>query len=296
MPDSTESPASPAPEPQYRYVTVPPVSVRLTVGALVGQLPPGVWSGTESDKAREVALPTAEILETRFPRIRLDRLRDLLPGCIEVPHGAPEWIALPTYHVALAYRPEMRREDLDSTPAPAVSSERTPVPSWKRIAKPRLAPAPPPAQAPTATGGSTAESPSLGGIIITGDGEARLREAFATNEPLTIERLVALASHLPGLRGCSLSRGNETVTSPGVISASDLRNLGARVSDLLAGISSSSGLRLLPEVTLHAESGPISILQRGPLVLIALHAEHAFPPGVREKFETLLECLERALG
>lgn len=296
MSDSMESSASTAPEPQYRYVTVAPTIVRLPVGALVGQLPPGVWRGQESDKTREVALPTAEILETRFPRIRLDRLRDLLPGCIEIPPGAPEWVALPTYHVVLAYRPETRREDLNPPPAPVVLEETAPVPSWKRIGKPMLAPAPQVSQPPATTGKSNPETPSLGETPITGDDDSRLRQIFMTDQPFTIGRLVALAGDLPGLKGCSLATGNEIVVSPRPPSSLDLRGLGSRASDLLAGISTASGLRFLPEVTLHAEIGSISILQQGQLVLIAVHAEHAFLPGVREKLEIILECAGHALG
>jgi len=296
MSDSMESSTSPALEPPYRYVTVPPTIVRLLVGALVGQLPPGVWRGAESDKTREVALPTAEILETRFPRIRLDRLRDLLPDCIEMPPDAPEWVALPTYHIALAYRPETRREYLNSTPAPAVSEEIAPLPSWKRIAKPMLAPAPQASQSPPKASKPTPENPPLGEITIIGEAESRLRQIFMTDQPFTIERLIALAGDLPGLRGCSLAKGNEIIVSSRAPSRLDLRGLGSRAGDLLAGISAASGLGLIPEVTIHAESDTISILQRGQLVLVAAHAEHAFLPGVREKLETVLECVGQARG
>jgi hypothetical protein len=296
MSDSMESSASPASEPPHRYVTVPPPTVRLSVGDLVGQLPPGVWRGAESDKAREVALPTAEILETRFPRIRLDRLRDLLPACIEIPPGAPEWVALPTYHVALAYRPETRRADLDPPQVPATPEPPAPLPSWKRIAKPVLAPAPQATQPPASTGTPRPGSTSLGEITIVGDDEGRLRQIFMTDQPFTIERLVALAGDLPGLHGCSLARGNETVVSPRAPDCLDLRTLGSRAGDLLAGFSAASGLRLITEVTIHAESGPISILQRGQLVLVAAYAEHGFLPGVREKLDTVLECAGHAAG
>jgi predicted regulator of Ras-like GTPase activity (Roadblock/LC7/MglB family) len=139
------------------------------------------------------------------------------------------------------------------------------------------------------------ESPSLRETIVTGDNESRLRQIFMTDQPFTIERLVALAGDLPGLRGCSITRGSEIVISPRAPSSPDLRALGSRAGDLLAGISSASGLGALPEVTLHAQSGPISIFQRGQLVLVVAHAEKVFLPGVREKLETLLACLEHAL-
>lgn len=157
--------------PKYRHYVVPPAAVRLTVDDLTTLLPEGAWIGSEADKKRELALPTAEILETNYPRIRFSRLCDLLPGCVRYMSEAPEWIALPTDRVVLAYKPETRRELIEEpapekpepkaqekpaieTPAePATDSEKKPegteaakeapkASGWRRLLKPILAGAP----------------------------------------------------------------------------------------------------------------------------------------------------------
>jgi len=295
----TEAPASspsPAP-PRYRYFTVPPATVRLTVDDLIALLPPEAWIGPEADKQRELALPAAEILETNFPRIRASRLRDLLPGNLRLPANTPEWVALPTDRIALAYHPETRRELIvepadnpplptaESVPAadapkppeaePAAESD-APLPSWKRLPKPIPAPV------------------ALADFRLPAEAEARLQQVLHAEEELPITRLLALAGALPGLQGCALVRGSETVRSAGVPVGLDVPSLAIGARDLLEALGKPSGLHFKPAITLYAESGPISLLHAGDLRLLVIHRERGFLPGIREKLEALLEALSGA--
>jgi len=295
----TEAPASspsPAP-PRYRYFTVPPATVRLTVDDLIALLPPEAWIGPEADKQRELALPAAEILETNFPRIRASRLRDLLPGNLRLPADTPEWVALPTDRVALAYRPETRRELIvepagsNSTPvvesAPAAEAPKPPetesaaetdasLPSWKRVPKPIPAPV------------------ALADFRLPPEAESRLQQVLHAEEELPVSRLLDLAGALPGLQGCALVRGAEVVRSAGVPAGLDVPSLAVGARDLLEGLGKPSGLHFKPAITLYAESGPVSLLHAGDLRLLVVHRERGFLPGIREKLEALLEALSGA--
>jgi hypothetical protein len=289
---SAEAPApQPAAPPHYRYFTVAPATVRLTVDDLIALLPPEAWIGPEADKQRELALPAAEILETNFPRIRASRLRDLLPGNLRLPDGTPEWVALPTDRVALAYRPETRREliveaaekptDEPAEPArpqetPVEPAAEAPTPAWKRVPKPVPAPV------------------ALADLRVPAEAEARLQQIFLTEEELPVSHLIALAGALPGLQGCVLVRGAESVRSPGVPVGLDVPSLATGTADLLTNLGKPSGLHFQPAITLYAESGPVSLLHAGNFRLLVLHRERGFLPGVREKLATALEILARA--
>ncbi len=292
---SAETPATATPPPpRHRHYTVPPATVRLTVDDLTALLPEGAWTGNTADKARELSLPAAEILETNFPRIRLARLRDLLPGCLRI-EGLPEWIALPTDRVALAYRPETRRELLPEAGEPAAAPRpeaAAPLPSWKRLLKPTLAP--PPAEEATAPAPPPPAPLPLAEQRLASEAEARLQQIFHSEEELSVRQLVALAGALPALQGCALSLGGETVRSPGFPAALDVPPLGAGALELLSQAGASSGLRFHPVVTLYAESGPISLLHRGEYRLLVAHRERGFLPGVREKLAALLDLLAAA--
>lgn len=326
------------PAPRYRYFTVPPATVRLPVDDLTALLPAGAWIGSDADKRRELALPTAEVLEKNFPRIRFSRLSDLLPGCIRAVENAPEWIVLPTDRVALAYQPETRREPLAepekkpaapaetaaSTAKPTANEPAKPLPAWKRLLKPILAPPPEPAKAgetsessegprpvetvapPAAASvspiepakpASAPEPPKpvpLAEVRVSPEAEARLQQAFMTEEELPVARLIALGGALPNLQGVILRRGGETVRSDESLAGIDDAALTAGARQILQTMGGTSGLRFKAAVTLYAESGPISFLEHGPLQLVVRHRERAFLPGVREKLEAILEAIAAA--
>jgi hypothetical protein len=283
---SAEVPATDTPPPvRYRHFTVPPATVRLTVDDLTTLLPDGVWIGTEADKKREVTLPTTEILEKNFPRIRLSRLADLLPGCLRV-EGAPDWIALPADRVVLAYHPESRREKIlepgeepAPEPAPEPAAEEKRRPGWKKIPKPELAPVPPPKPIP------------LGERTFPAEEEKRLQHIFLTEDALPVAHLVDLAGKLPSLQGCALTHGAEHVRSENFPAGIDVPALADTALDLLPKAGHAHGLRFLPTLTLYAESGPISLLHRGDYRMVVVHRERGFLPGVREKIDAALEML-----
>jgi len=298
-----ETPA-PAPEaPKFRYFTVPPATVRLPVEDVIALLPAGAWIGGDHDKQRELALPTAEILERNYPRIRLARLSHLLPGCIHLPDGAPEWIPLPTDRIVRAYKPETRREPIvespatDDAPAPSPADEKpgTPTPAWKQVPKPVLAPPPEedakPAEPPPAPQVPFAQR------AISDEPAARLQQIFMTEDALDVQRVVELAGALPSLAGCILVRESEHARSSGAPSGWDGPELASEARRLLEDAGrADTGLTLLPVLTLYADSGPVSFLRRGALTLLVAHRERGFLPGVREKLEALLELVEQALS
>ncbi len=287
----SDPPADPkSPAPRYRHFIVPPATVRLPVDDITALLPDGAWIGTDADKHRELALPTTEVLEKNFPRIRFARLADLLPGCIQSVADAPEWIVLPTDRIALAYRPETRRELIaDDEPKVDAAGSDAPIPAWKRIGKPVLAPPPEPAKE------REPAPPSLGERRLPPETEARFQQIFMTDDALPVARLVELAGALPGLQGIVLAHGATAVRSSDHLARIDAAALTAGATDVLEKMGASSGLQLRPAVTLYAESGPVSFLRNGPLHLVVIHRERAFLPGVREKLDALLEAVNAGL-
>ncbi|MDD5199628.1 MAG: hypothetical protein PHC88_07465 [Terrimicrobiaceae bacterium] len=280
-----EAPAHPPSPPRYRYFTVPPAAVRLTVDDLTALLPEGAWNGTDEDKRRELALPSAEILEANFPRIRFSRLRNLLPGCIRSIDGAPEWVALPTDRVAIAYRPETRRElisepEKEAGPVAEAKSNEVAV-ETKSTAEPVAKTEPPP------------EPVALSALRIPAKLQSRLQRIYMTEDEVTASRLIELAGGLPGLQGCALVRGAETVCSSGFPAGLDAPSLAANARELLDGLGKSSGLEFQPTITLYAESGPVSLLHKGGFRILVFHRERGFLPGVRETLATTLELLAR---
>jgi hypothetical protein len=124
-----------------------------------------------------------------------------------------------------------------------------------------------------------------------------LQALFMTEEKLTLERVIAMAGQLPGLRACILAHGEQVVcasnTPPGV----DLQNLSGQAMIMLAQIRESSskmGLGNVPGVTLHADQGALSFLHNKELCLLVLHADRGFLPGVRERLQEMLGHLSHA--
>jgi len=301
----TTEAAAPAPEaPKFRTFTVPPASVRLAVEDVIALLPDGAWIGSDADKRRELALSTAEILEKNYPRIRFARLSHLLPGCIRLPDDAPEWIPLPTDRIARAYKPETRREPILENAVAAETAEATPaanapIPSWKQVPKPVLAPPPGENAKPEPAPEPLPPAPSVPFAqrkIATG-AATRLQQIFMTDDDLDVQRVVELAGALPALAGCVLVRESEVSRSPGAPAGWDGPELAVEARRLLEDAGrADTGLTLLPAITLYAESGPVSFLRRGALTLLVAHRERGFLPGVREKLEALLELVEQSLA
>lgn len=126
---------------------------------------------------------------------------------------------------------------------------------------------------------------------------AALQALFMTEEQLTLDRVIAMAGQLPGLRACILAHGDQVVcasnTPPGV----DLQNLSGQAMTMLAQIRESSskmGLGNVPGVTLHADQGALSFVHNKELCLLVLHADRGFLPGVRERLQEMLGHLSHA--
>lgn len=124
-----------------------------------------------------------------------------------------------------------------------------------------------------------------------------LQSLFMTEEKLTLERVLAHAGQLPGLKACVLAHGDQVVCSSSAPAGVDLRTLSAQAMTMLAQIRDSSsqmGLGSVPAVTLHAERGVLSFLHQGELCLLVLHADRGFVPGVRERLQEMLGHLSSA--
>lgn len=300
----TTEAAAPAPEaPKFRTFTVPPATVRLCVEDVIALLPAGAWIGSDADKRRELALSTAEILEKNYPRIRFARLSHLLPGCIRLPDDAPEWIPLPTDRVARAYKPETRREPiLENAIVPETTealAANAPIPSWKQVPKPVLAPPPGENAKPEPAPEPLPPAPSVpfAQRKIAAGCATRLQQIFMTDDDLDVQRIVELAGTLPALTGCLLVRESEVSRSPGAPAGWDGPELAAEARRLLEEAArADTGLTLVPAITLYAESGPVSFLRRGALTLLVAHRERGFLPGVREKLDAMLELVEQSLA
>jgi predicted regulator of Ras-like GTPase activity (Roadblock/LC7/MglB family) len=126
---------------------------------------------------------------------------------------------------------------------------------------------------------------------------AALQALFMTEEKLTLDRVIAMAGQLPGLRACILAHGDQVVcasnTPPGV----DLQNLSGQAMTMLAQIRESSskmGLGNVPGVTLHTDQGAFSFVHNKELCLLVLHSDRGFLPGVRERLQEMLGHLSHA--
>ncbi len=112
-----------------------------------------------------------------------------------------------------------------------------------------------------------------------------------------MERVMALAGQLPGLRACVLAHGDQVVCASNTPAEIDLRSLSGQAMTMLSQIRDSSarmGLGAVPAITLHAEHGILSFLHQGELCLLVLHSDRGFVPGVRERLQEMLGHLSLA--
>ncbi len=124
-----------------------------------------------------------------------------------------------------------------------------------------------------------------------------LQALFMTEEKLTMDRVIAMAGQLPGLRACILAHGDQVVCASNTPPGIDLQTLSGQAMTMLAQIRESSskmGLGNVPGVTLHAEQGALSFLHNNELCLLVLHADRGFLPGVRERLQEMLGHLSHA--
>jgi predicted regulator of Ras-like GTPase activity (Roadblock/LC7/MglB family) len=127
--------------------------------------------------------------------------------------------------------------------------------------------------------------------------QARLQEIFMTEDHMSVERVLELCGGLPGIRSCILARGSNVLASHNVPSGIDLVSLTANAAAMLASIRSSSmrmGLGAIPAVTVHSEKGPVSFFHADDLVMLVLHADRGFVPGVRERLHDVVIALGTA--
>jgi len=118
-----------------------------------------------------------------------------------------------------------------------------------------------------------------------------LQALFMTEEKLTLDRVIAMAGQLPGLRTCVLAHGDQVVCAPNTQPGVDLQTLSGQAMIMLTQIRESSakmGIGSVPAVTLHADQGVLSFLHNGELCLLVLHADRGFVPGVRERLQEML--------
>ncbi len=304
---TSENPIIPAaPAPKYRHFTTLPEFLYLKADDLTAFLPEDAWIGASFHKEREIAVPAAKILETNYPRIRFSQLRDLLPDCIRQTDDAPEWIALPADRVALAYKLETRRELLPDavvektsapvTPPSEAPSAEEPIPAWKRLPKPILAPPPEAVSVPEpATGAVASPQPaSLAEILVPAASEPRLQEIFGKNAALPVPRLLEWCHALPDVKACQLSRGAESVKA-GDFAAS----LAAPcpIGEVFAAsrkFSETSGVKLKPAITLYTDDGAISFIRHRKFTLTLVHATGGLATETRAKLKMLLQAIDRA--
>jgi predicted regulator of Ras-like GTPase activity (Roadblock/LC7/MglB family) len=126
---------------------------------------------------------------------------------------------------------------------------------------------------------------------------AALQALFMTDEKLTLERVVALAGQLPGLRACVLAHGDQVVCASNTPAGIDLQTLSSQATAMLSQLRESSsrmGIGAVPAITLHAEQGVLSFLYQEELCLLVLHADRGFVSGVRERLQEMLGHLAAA--
>ena len=124
-----------------------------------------------------------------------------------------------------------------------------------------------------------------------------LQALFMTDEKLTLERIVAMAGQLPGLRACVLAHGDQVVCVSNTPAGIDLQTLSSQAAAMLSQLRESSsqmGIGAVPAITLHAEQGVLSFLYQEELCLLVLHADRGFVPGVRERLQEMLGHLATA--
>jgi hypothetical protein len=304
----TDTTAAPA-QPNFRYFIEPPSLIQLKADDISPHLPVGAWTGRCD--VRTFKLPTAEVLETNVPRIRLTRLCEMFPACIRPVQGAPEWVRLPAASVTLAYAPTTHRESFDEssppaspspvpvpiveaaapappaptatlvTPAALAPQTTAPIPSWKRLMKPVLAP--PPKDKPA----SPPPLLTFAERTIPMESEGKLHELFRTNGSFTAQRLTQEISAHPEVNGCEIRRGTDSVaagTPPAKLAASALRELAikAKASDLE------------PFVTLYRNEDTITFLHSGQSTLVVSHQGDGLPHHLREKLRAALDAVELA--
>lgn len=124
--------------------------------------------------------------------------------------------------------------------------------------------------------------------------QERLQELFLTEEPIGLEKAVALCGSLPGIHACILARGSRVLAAHNAPPHLDLISLSAHATALVEAVRSSAlkmGLGEIPAVTIHSERGPVSFFHARGLSLLVLHADRGFVPGVRERLRDALRAL-----
>ena len=132
--------------------------------------------------------------------------------------------------------------------------------------------------------------------VLPAAAEERLQELFLTEERLNLDRALALCGGLPGIRACILTRGSTILGAHRVPDAIDIVSLTANAKTMLDGVRTSSmrmGLGSIPAITIHSEKGPVSFFYSGELLMLVLHADRGFVPGVRERLAGAVEAMTR---
>lgn len=265
---------------------------------LIAFLPESAWKGTPSDKQRTVAVPAARILETNYPRIAFSLLCDLLPGCIRRSSDAPEWIPLPADRVALAYKLENRSEVLTVPPPAAINTIPTaPLPAWKRVPKPVLAPvpAPPPVLVPEVKAEAPKSPPAFALFQISAASEPRLKDLFGTDAFLSVQGLVRASASLPGVKACLLRRNDDCVKAGDIDAGAGLPRLTGELFEAVRKFGALFGLKVKQTLTFHSEAGPVSVLRHRGLILVVLHHDGDLVPGTRARLKMVLRAIAGAV-
>ena len=285
------------------------------VAELLSRLP----ADYRSQKTREedfpsysIDLPCRELFHGNTPRLPVGRLQQLLPGLMILPAGVDpdQRIALPAGWLALHFRLIGRKNQSE----PLEKIMEVVLPPEKAEEEPGLqhgsgSPAVP------AREEMIQESVSVPAVTVSPSPSLTLerlwkldpqdqlldpfplQSLFMTEEKLTLERVLALAGELPGLRACVLAHGDLVVCASNIPSGIDLQTLSGQAVTMLSQIRESSsqmGLGAVPAITLHGEQGILSFLHQGEICLLVLHADRGFVPGVRERLQEMLGHLSLA--
>jgi len=124
--------------------------------------------------------------------------------------------------------------------------------------------------------------------------QENLQEVFMTEDFLSVEKVIALCSDLPGIKSCILAHGAAVLASHNVPEDIDLVSLSGNAMEMLKSMRDSAsrmGIGEVPAVTIHSEKGPITFFHRDDLCLLVLHKDRGFLPGVREKIQRVVDEL-----
>jgi hypothetical protein len=259
-----------------------------------------------ADAPEWIALPPVPLVLAYRPGVRREAIPDEPTPPASEPAGEKPAAPSPDAAPASGQKPEPpsaeikpgEEKPVEST-APAQDGEPPapkPIPAWKRLLKPKLAPPPPSAkdESPTPPADKPATPVPIVSRTPVADDEPKLRALFMTDDDLTVGGLVDLCAKLPGITGCELLDDSGLLCSasmPDKLKPTDWIAPAREALARMQGIPSD-----MPSITLHPPSAAVSMWLPAKFSFVVVHDERGFRPGVLEKIDATVAAIVRAIG